>query len=374
MADVLDALIVGAGPAGLATSRELSRQGVRHLVLERGDDVGHVWANLYDGLVLHTGKHFSALPGLPFPPGTPLFPTRLHFLDYLRAYARGQRLPVRTNADVTRIERGVDDWMVRTADGGEFRARSLVVATGIVSNPHVPSFPGQDAFRGRVIHSVDYRRPAGFAGAHVVVVGAGNSAGEIAVELARAGASVSVSVRSGARVVPRELLGVPIQYVAVALGALPKPMTRAVTNLVTNLSARARGTPVFASGPSRQCSNVPLIGFHLVDAIRSGAIRLLPGIAGFTRDGVRLSDGVEVPADCVMLATGFRAALAPLGGLVQLDDCGFAARRDRVLSDDHPDLYFVGHNYDTSGGLRNIARDARIAARFIRGSRLAARG
>jgi putative flavoprotein involved in K+ transport len=99
------AVVVGAGPAGLATSYELTRAGIDHVVLERGDAIGHTWANLYDGLVLHTGKHLSALPGMPFPRSTPLFPTRSDFLGYLNRYARTFRLPIETGADVTSADR-----------------------------------------------------------------------------------------------------------------------------------------------------------------------------------------------------------------------------------------------------------------------------
>ena len=91
-----EAIVVGAGPAGLATSRELARAGVEHRVLERGDQVGYTWANLYDSLVLHTGRHLSALPGLAFPSGTPLFPPRRDFLDYLHRYASTFSLPIET--------------------------------------------------------------------------------------------------------------------------------------------------------------------------------------------------------------------------------------------------------------------------------------
>src|SRR4029453_14631728 len=91
------AIVVGAGPGGLATSRELARGGIEHLVLERGDRIGHSWHNLYDSLLLHTGKHLSTLPGQRFPTSTPLFPTRRDFLDYLERYVARFRLPVHTS-------------------------------------------------------------------------------------------------------------------------------------------------------------------------------------------------------------------------------------------------------------------------------------
>ena len=198
----VSAIVIGAGPAGLATSRELMVRGVDHIVLERGA-IAQVWKDLYDGLVLHTGKHLSALPGMRFPASTPLFPARRDFLDYLHRYAETFRLPVTTGADVVGVRRESDAWIVQTADGRELRSRLLVAATGIVSQPRLPSIPVDESGRDRIMHSVAYRRPAEFAGRRVLVVGTGNSAGEISVELANAGAEVSVAVRSGARVVPR---------------------------------------------------------------------------------------------------------------------------------------------------------------------------
>ncbi|HSL70568.1 MAG TPA: NAD(P)/FAD-dependent oxidoreductase, partial [Longimicrobiales bacterium] len=204
------ALIIGAGPAGLATSRELSRRGIRHLVLERGPAPGFCWSAAYDSLRLHTGKHLSTLPGLRFQRGTPIFPARDDFVRYLREYARKFDLPVEFNAEVTAVTRN-GGWNVRTASG-RWSAQTLVFATGIMSNPVLPTWPGRDTFLGTVMHSVEYLRPAPFRGRRVLVVGVGNSGGEIASDLAHAGVDVSIAVRSGANVVPRELAGVPIQY------------------------------------------------------------------------------------------------------------------------------------------------------------------
>jgi NADPH-dependent 2,4-dienoyl-CoA reductase/sulfur reductase-like enzyme len=356
-----EALIVGAGPAGLATSRELTRAGAEHCVLERGDRLGHTWANLYDSLVLHTGRHLSALPGLAFPSGTPLFPTRRDFLDYLHRYASTFSVPIETSSDVQRIEREADRWIVRLRTGITLEARTLVVASGIVANPFVPEIPGRDRFAGRVIHSIDYRRPAGMKGRRVLVVGAGNSAGEISVELARAGAEVTLAVRTGATIVPREMLGIPIQYLSLALHPLPRALVQRLTTAV----GRLRGPRVLPPAARTPCPKVPLIGLGLANALRSGTIRLRGGLTAFTEAGVRFSEGPEQAFEDVILATGFRAALGFLEGEIAHDRCGFGRRRDRVVSLDHRSLCFVGHNYDTRGGLYNISIDAPRAARQI---------
>jgi hypothetical protein len=360
----VDVLVVGGGPAGLATSQQLSRNRVPHRVLERGDDVGYTWANLYDSLTLHTGKHMSGLPGMALPHSAPLFVPRQEFLEYLRRYARGFDLPVDTGRDVERMTRSDGTWTVSTSRG-VLAARIVVVATGIVANPKTPHFPGQDRFAGRIAHSVAYRRPDGYAGRRVLVVGVGNSGAEIASEIAHAGAKVTLAVRSGANVVPLTLAGLPLQYVAFGMRKLPRRVQEAAVALVQLLTQLRRGKPVLPRPAYSPLDEIPIIGFHLVDAITQGLIDVRGGVAELTADGARFTDGTAGRFDEIILATGFGAALAPLGSLVQVDAKGFARRRDRVVSVDQPRLYFVGHNYDATGGLYNISRDARLAARLI---------
>ena len=360
-------VVVGGGPAGLATSAELRRRRIDHVVLERGDTVGHSWANLYDSLTLHTGKHLSALPGMSFDRRVPLFPTRGDFVAYLHRYVEELKLPVQTGRTVTAIERRNGEWLVRT-DRGDITAGDVVVATGIIASPRVPVIPGRERFRGRVMHSVEYRRPAGFAGRRVLVVGVGNSGGEIGSELANAGARVTIAVRSGANVMPRQVAGIPIQYLSFAMLALPRRARTAIAGAFARITELLRGKPVLPRPAHGPLDAIPLIGFHLVDAIRVGKVAVRGGVMALTESGARFMDGGEEPFDDVILATGFTAALAPLGDLVRTDPKGFAVRSDRVTSADQPHLYFVGHSYDATGGLHNIRRDSALAAERIAAS------
>jgi putative flavoprotein involved in K+ transport len=333
-------------------------------MLERGDAVGHTWANLYDSLVLHTGRHLSGLPGMPIPPTAPIFTPRPVFVTYLRDYAQRFNLPVQTNADVTGVERAAADdaaWLIRLRSGDQMRCGALIVATGVVANPFVPQIAGREGCGARVIHSVDYLRPGDRQNTRVLIVGAGNSAGEIAVELARAGASVTLAIRSGATIVPREILGVPIQYLSVVLGVLPRPLLERITRMV----GRLKGAPVLPPPRGGPCPRVPLIGLTLADLIRTGAIQVRGGIAAFTKAGVRFDDGSEAGVDEVILATGYRTAVGLLDGAVTIDSCGFPRRSDRVTSADQPNLYFVGHRYDVRGAIFNMRHDARLAAARI---------
>jgi cation diffusion facilitator CzcD-associated flavoprotein CzcO len=362
MVSEYDCIVVGAGPAGLATSRELSRRNVRHVVLERGENAGHCWRQAYDSLRLHTGKHLSALPGMRFSRDTPLFPTRDDFVCYLADYSRRFSLPIECQTEVQHVRRN-NGWIVETPTR-ELQARTLVMATGLMSNPLVPVFTGQEKYQGTVAHSITYRRPDPFVGKRVLVVGVGNSGGEIASELAHHGINVTIAVRSGANVVPLTLAGLPIQYLSVLVRKFPRGVQEWIVNRIRRRN-EARRPPVLPRPDYSPLDAIPLIGFHLDDAIRSGLVVMRRGIASFTPTGVRFTDGVQEDFDTVLLATGFRPALGPLGSLVQTDARGFALRNDRVRSAQYASLFFVGHNYDASGGLRNIARDAPMAAEGV---------
>jgi cation diffusion facilitator CzcD-associated flavoprotein CzcO len=320
--------------------------------------------HLYDSLTLHTGKHLSTLPGMSFQRSVPVFPSRRDFVDYLHRYAEVFEVPIESGKTVTAVERHNGGWILRT-NAGDVRADAVVMATGIVSAPRMPSVPGRERFGGRVMHSVEYRRPSGFQGRRVLVVGVGNSGGEIGSELANAGAHVTVAVRSGANVVPRELAGVPIQYLVFAMRGLPKSARERIAGWVGKLTELRRGKPVLPKPSYGPLDAIPLIGFHLVDAIRAGRVEVRPGISELTETGVRFTDGAEDPFDDIIFATGFTPALSPLGGLVRTDAKGFAVRSGRVTSADQPNLYFVGHTYDAAGGLYNIRRDSGLAAERI---------
>lgn len=364
-----EVVIVGVGPAGLAVSQQLAARGIGSLALERGSHPGWMWSKVYDSLRLHTGKHLSALPGMPFPKGTSLFPRLGEFTAYLSDYAQRFAIPVSTGVEARALEQTGGGWRV-TADGGVYEARCVVVATGIMSSPSMPSFAVSTDCGGRVIHSSEYRRPDGYRGQRVLVAGAGNSGAEIASELAEAGVEVAVSVRSGANVVPLSIAGIPIQYLGWALSLVPGLPLASMTRAMGSVGAALKGGSVIPRVIPRKsgadgCPDVPLIGNRLVGHMRSGTISLLPGVTGVTPGGVRFADGTEREFDSVILATGYRAAIDWMGEYGERDECGFAQRIDRVRSPRHRGLYFIGHNYDGRGGLCNIAMDAKRIARLV---------
>ncbi len=365
-AERFDVVIVGGGPGGLAVSQQLGVRGISNVILERGDHAGWMWGQVYDSLRLHTGKHLSSLPGMPFPAGTSLFPTRSEFAAYLESYADRFKLPLRTGAAATGLRRSNAGWTVET-NATPYESLAVVVATGIMSSPVTPDFPGAGPYPGLVFHSTEYRRPDERLGRSTLVVGIGNSAAEIASELANAAMDVTLSVRSGANVIPRSIWGIPSQYFGWSMSWLPGPVQRRIvraTGLMGNLlNRKSKALPRKRHFDS--CQDVPVIGRAIVDHINAGRVSVAPGVAELSRSIVRFTDGSEWSGDSIIFATGYRAAIEWMGDYGARDECGFASRRDRVRSGNHPDLYYVGHTYDGRGGLYNIRIDARRIGRLI---------
>ncbi len=367
MEQSVDVIVVGAGAAGLATAASLQQLDVHTVVLEAGDAAGRSWAAAYDALRLHTVRRYSGLPLRPMPRSYPRYASRDEVVTYLRDYAARFHLDIRANSHVERAERTEDGWRV-LAGNDVFDCHALVVATGIAANPITPTFPGLHDYGGQLLHSSEYRNATGFAGKRVLVVGAGNSGAEIALDLMRGGAQVTVAIRQGVNAVPLSLLGVPIQYWALLVAKLPSAITAPLAKVLLRRSAarlRSAGIPQ-SKEPVLSAHGIPIIGLGLLDAAREKRVRIAGALQGFTAYGVQFADGSVESFDAIIFATGFRPALDFLGEAITCDERGFPQRAsDGVRSIDQPDLYFVGFTYNVAGTLNNIHREAPVAAREI---------
>jgi cation diffusion facilitator CzcD-associated flavoprotein CzcO len=357
-----EVVIVGAGAAGLATAACLARRGVRSILLEASSEVGHAWASAYDALHLHTVRRYSGLPLRPMPRSYPRYASRDQVVAYLQDYAARQHIDVRLNQLVRSATRTEIGWRVVTASD-VFTCRALVAASGVVANPYVPSYPGMEVYSGTLLHSSAYRNAAAYAGKRVLVIGAGNSGAEIAMDLMRGGAAVTVAIRQGVNAVPLSLLGVPIQYWALLVARLPRPVTEPLARMLLRRSTvrlRRAGLPK-SPEPVLEAHGIPIIGLSLLEATQAQRIGVVGAIARFTPTGVCLVDGRELDYDAIILATGFHPALSYLAGLVSFDARGFPAR-DRARSTQYPNLFFMGYNYGIVGTLNNIRLDAPVVA------------
>ena len=201
------AVVIGAGPAGLASAAELRRRGVPAVVLERADGVAASWRGRYDRLRLNSSRWFSKLPGGRYAPGTGIFPSRDEVVRYLEDYASDNALDVRMNTEVQRIDLDGTGWVVRTS-GADVTAEQVVVAAGYEHTPFVPDWPGRERFRGSLLHAAEYRNPEPYRDRDVLVVGPGCSGMEIAYDLAEGGARrVRLAVRTPPNMLVRSPMG-----------------------------------------------------------------------------------------------------------------------------------------------------------------------
>lgn len=366
-----ETIIVGAGPAGLAVGAELRRSGAAFVMLERGQHVGESWHRHYQRLALHTPKRHSALPGLPFPRDYPTYPSREQVIAYFEKYARTFDLHPEFGRDVSRCTQGADGRWVVSTDAGDYRARNLVMTTGLNRVPRVPRWPGQETFPGPVVHSYDYSNGERFRGRRVLVVGFGNSGAEIATDLLEHGAHPAVAVRSKVNVIPRDLFGIPIIIFALLWKPFPARFADAMNALTLRLAVgnlSSLGLSKRDDGPFAQIDEahkIPVLDVGTLAHIRSGEIDVRKNVESFDGATVRFADGTHERFDAVVLATGFTTGLASMfpNESEVLDGQGRPRINGRESS--LRGLFFCGYELSRGGVLREIGIEARRIAATI---------
>ncbi|KOV56099.1 monooxygenase [Streptomyces sp. AS58] len=349
-------------------------RGIRAVVLEKSDRVGASWRRHYDRLHLHTTRRLSALPGLPMPRRFGRWVSRDDVVRYLEKYAEHHQLEIVTGVEVSRVERAPDGtgWLLHATGGRELTGGAVVVATGHNHTPRLPDWPGRDTYSGELRHARDYRNPEPYAGQDVLVVGVGNTGAEIAVDLVEGGAArVRLSVRTAPHIVRRSTAGWAAQYTGVLVRRLPVRLVDRLARPLAKVSVpdlSAHGLPRPATGLYSRVTegSIPVQDVGLVDAVRGGRVEIVAAVQAFEDGEVLLADGSRVTPDAVVAATGYRRALEPLvGHLDVLDDRGRPVVHGARTPRNAPDLYFTGFTNPISGMFRELAIDAEKIARTI---------
>ncbi|MEU3985496.1 NAD(P)/FAD-dependent oxidoreductase [Streptomyces sp. NPDC026672] len=364
--------VIGAGPGGLAVAYALRARGIRAVVLEKAA-VGDSWRRHYDRLHLHTTRRMSSLPGLALPRRFGRWTSRDDMVRYLEKYAEVHELEIVTGVEVSRVERAADGgWLLRATGGRELTGGAVVVATGYNHTPYVPGWAGRDAYTGEFLHASAYRGPGPYAGRDVLVVGAGNTGAEIAVDLVEGGASrVRLAVRTVPHIVRRSTAGWPAQYTAVLVRRLPVRLVDRLARPMARLSLpdlSAQGLPRPDTGLYSRVRQgaIPVQDVGLVEAVRKGTVEVVAAVESFEDGKVVLADGGPLSPDAVIAATGYVRALEGLvGHLGVLDGRGLPAVHGARTADGSPGLYFTGFTTPISGTLRELARDAEKIARAV---------
>jgi cation diffusion facilitator CzcD-associated flavoprotein CzcO len=370
---VSQTIIIGAGPAGLAVGACLKQANVPCLILEQSAQVGSVWHRHYDRLHLHTDKTNSQLPYFPYPLTYPRYPSRTQVIKYLESYAAKFHLDIRFRQQVMSARYEDELWAVQTQDH-LYQAQNLVLAAGHNREPFRPVWPGQESFKGLIMHSSEYRNGELFRGKKVLVVGFGNSGGEIAIDLWEHGAQVGLSVRGGVNVIPRELFGIPILTISILQSQMPARLADAINVFILRFAIGdltkygLRKLPYGPMTQMRQHAHIPLIDVGTLKLIRGGQVRIYGEVREFCEDGVIFTGGQQIQTQAVVLATGYRPHVnAFLTGMAaatyDADGRPLSSGRESSM----PGLYFCGYHVSPTGMLREIALEAKkIRASIVR--------
>lgn len=342
---LVDVVVIGAGQAGLSAAYFLRHRGFEpgsgFVVLDADEGPGGAWRHRWESLTVGGAHHISPLPGMPFEPDAPDRPAREVVAEYYGRYEDAFDLRVRRPVRVRAVHDHEDGRLRIVSDAGTWAARALINATGTWTKPFWPSYPGRDSFRGRQLHTVDYRAAEDFAGQHVVVVGGGHSAVQHLAEIAEVTTTTWVTRRP-----PRWRQEPFDQEAGRAAVALVEQAVRA-------------GRP-----PDSVVSVTGLAVTPAVAAARErGVYDRLPMFDRITPDGVAWDDGRFVRADVILWATGFRAALdhlAPLG--LREPSGGIRMIGTRTARD--PRVHLVG--YGPSASTIGANRAGRFAVRDVR--------
>ncbi|RKT56043.1 flavin-containing monooxygenase [Saccharothrix australiensis] len=351
--------VIGAGISGLAVAGTLRSRNLPVTVLERSDGVGGLWrypdppvpGPAYRSLHLNTSARLTGYGDFPMPADFPRYPRHDQVADYLRRYAdhKGVTGHVELGAEVESLVREDDGtWLVTTRhhDGARRRRRfgHVVVASGHHWSPRLPSLPGDETFPGRRTHSFDYSDPATHAGRKVVVIGFGNSAADLAVELSRVAEKTVLVQRRGVHVVPKTMLGIPIDEIASApwWARMTFPEQRRLIEALLRIM-RGRLTDYGLAEPDHRIFGGPLtISDELLSRINHGALEVRPAIDRIVNSTLHFVDGSTTEADDLVYCTGYRIEFPFLPFEWVFEPGGQVALYQRVVSLTAPDLYFAG--------------------------------
>lgn len=352
-------IVIGGGQAGLAVGYHLAKQGIPFLILDAHPRIGDAWRNRWDSLRLFTPARYAGLPGMRFPAFGDDFPTKAQMADYLEDYADRFHLPVRTNSKVDKLFREGGQFVV-TSGPRRFTSENVVVAMANYQSPRLPAF-ANELHRGIVqLHSHDYRNVWQLQDGAVLIVGAGNSGADIAMEVANTHTTLMSGKESG--YIPWPIEGFISRQVLVRLMRF---IGHHVLTVSTPIGRKAR--------PKMLSSSAPLVRVKPDDLIKASVERVARVVG--VRDGwPLLADGRVLEVANVIWCTGYHAGFS----WIDLPVFGEDGRpmHDRGVVSTSPGMYFVGLHFlysMTSATLFGVARDAArivkaIASRNRRGA------
>ncbi|MET0876039.1 MAG: NAD(P)-binding domain-containing protein [Tardiphaga sp.] len=359
MSDIqADICIIGAGSSGIAVAKALHDKGLAFDICEKGSDIGGMWrygndnglSCAYRSLHIDTSRDNLGYSDFPIAADKPDFLSHRQLLEYLESYADrfGARSRIRFDCEVVAIEKERLGWRVTSTRNGQQETRyygAVVVANGHLWDPRWPSFPG--AFSGTAIHSSQYRTAQSFEDKKVLVVGIGNSAVDIAVDLCKRASHVALSTRTGAYIMPKYMMGIPTDRWSSFFARKLKFPTQLTRMIMARLIYLAVGDQTRFGVPRPKhpmWREHATLSQELLPYVGHGWIGIKPNITALEGDAVAFADGTRENFDAVIYATGYKSSfpfLAPeifavpeAGGMVDL--------YRRITPPSQPGLFFAG--------------------------------
>lgn len=366
--------VIGAGPSGLATVKALRDRGVPCDVLEREDDLGGNWnfgkrnSSVYRSTHLISSKRLTEFADFPMPKDYPPYPSHQQVLEYFRAYVREFSLldNIQFCRCVERVEPAERGWRVSVA--GEDQPRNyarVFIANGHHWSPRLPKYPGE--FAGETLHSHDYKSPDVLRGKRVLVVGAGNSGCDIAVEAAQNADAAMISVRRGYHFLPKFIHGKPVDILSINMqrAHLPLWLRRGISSFMVRT---ALGPPHRFGLPRpdhKLFETHPIINSQLFYELGHGRMRVKPDIAALAGREVQFADGSREAIDLIVYATGFDVRFPFIDESLLNWREGFPDLHLFAFHPERDDLFVIGM-IQPNGGLWPLAElQAKVAAAFI---------
>ncbi|MFF1552962.1 flavin-containing monooxygenase [Rhodococcus erythropolis] len=367
--------IIGAGAAGLANAKAQIDVGNDVTIYEVGSQLAGMWqfmndngrSSAYSSLHINTPRPATNFEDFDFVTEPAMFPSHAEMARYLNDYADhfGLRERVKFNAEVTKVEptapeSGATRWSLTTADGFTKIYDTVIVATGHLTDPVLPSL--FDDFTGRLIHSHEYKEPKGFRDERVLVVGSGNSAVDIAADMATTASHASIAIRSPEMISPKVFLGRPLGVVEswFRKSWLPADANLIVRRLATRLVHGKMETWGIETPKGR---THPISQATLIQHIAYNRVTVRPGVVSTSGKTVTFSDGSTEEFDAIIAATGYTLSFPFLSeSIVSVDGSGSLNLYGRAVAPRWPGLYFAG--YFNTNGLSN-PRMMEYQARWI---------
>ena len=352
------------------SAASLQKQNIEYIIIEKQDQVAAPWRNHYDRLHLHTSKRFSNLPYKKFGRTIPRYPGRQQVVDYLNDYQKEFNITPVFNTKAISVKKEGDYWITETTNG-TFKSKYLIMATGLYGKPKPINFKGMETFPGKILHSYEYKTGKDFKEQNVLVVGFGNSACEIAIDLYEQGSIPSMAVRSPVNVIPRDVLGVPVLELSLLMSRLPPRVADTISAplmkwLIGDLAKL--GLKKLPYGPLeeiRRDGNVPLLDIGTIQHIRKGHIKIHDDIDYIEDKTVHFKDGKKKFFDAIVAGIGYYRDYAEIVDVdkSRFEDLQVCANKQKYFGKDG--LYFCGYWVSPTGQIREIASDSQKIAGHI---------